>query len=99
MISAKELAKLLKTAKKHGVKRLKIADLEFEFGDPSSLLSAELIGAAKRLGVRAAAQKGTPPAGEDLSGEPMPTEDEFLHWSTPAQPPPPEDETEAGESA
>lgn len=64
----KELTKLVRFARKQGLKFLKCGEVEFEFSNPSQ--------------VRVRAQKGT--AGEPLkSDEKMPTDDEMLFRSSP----------------
>jgi hypothetical protein len=95
MISSSELRKTLKLAKKFGLKRLKTPDFEFEFGLPT-----EAPVNIPRLQVSNAtfqAPNATVTVSKSVdelqsihllrqTGEPMPSDEEFLHWSTPLQP-------------
>lgn len=64
----KDIAKLVRFARKQGLKRLKCGDIEFEFTQ----------------GPVQAAKAGKITAGEPLTtDERPPSEDEFLLWSTP----------------
>lgn len=67
--SLKFAAKAVKFARKHGLKGLKLDGIEFEFFSPT---------------------QSSKPMPFTINGEPipddekMPTDDEMLHWSTPA---------------
>lgn len=66
----KEFTKYIKFARKHGLKRLKIGEIDFEFSHPQA---ATIPGKKDTIG------------GAPLNdSERMPTEDEMLLWSTSA---------------
>jgi hypothetical protein len=89
MISSSELRKTLKLAKKFGLKRLKTPDFEFEFGLPTEApVNIPRLQVPNATFQAPNATVTVSKSVEELrqTGEPMPSDEEFLHWSTPLQP-------------